>query len=183
MILKEEPMFKVLLSVLILFVSVNCRASILGSLFTKSDTKVSNAIENQTKKIGVIEGIVDEIKASVGNISANVQGQAGVGNKMSAETTEMRDNISDIKAAITITKNSIKEINKSITKTSIKQNQASIFYVLSIILGIICMCLMVFAFFIVSKFARSSTQSVDRQALVDKYEKEIEKWREQGKLA
>jgi methyl-accepting chemotaxis protein len=172
---------KVLL-IILMFMAVDCQAGLIGSLFTKSDVKTSNAIENQTKKIGVIEGLIDEVKASVGDLSANIQGQAGVGNKMVKTTKEMRDELNNITASLNITKNSIKEINKSITKTSIKQNQASIFYVLAIILGIICMCQMIFSFIIVSKFARASAQSIDKQMLVDKYEKELDSLREKGTI-
>lgn len=146
-------------------------------------TNIANQTKNTHSKVTGIESLVKDFKVDVGvklgRMEANIQGQAGIGNKVENISKDMRDDNRKFKAEmqITMTKihNEMNNINKTITKTSIKQNQASIFYVLSIILGMVSLGSLGFAVFFVVKF-------FDDRALRLKYEREIERWRREGKV-
>ena len=140
----------------------------------------NNKIQTQNKsmmaELGVIKGNQMSFAAKLNmdtrvSAEARAQAQVGYGNKINEVSKEMRDNIQSMKVSfskqMTKISNEMTNINKTITKTSIKQNQASIFYVLALILGIANLAQMVLLGYFISKFFEN------RMARI-KYEQEID---------
>ncbi len=146
-------------------------------------TNIANQTKTTHTKVTGIESLVKDFKVDVGlqlgRMEANIQGQAGMGNKIENVSKDMRDDNkqfkSDMKLAISKVHNEMNNINKTITKTSIKQNQASIFYILALVLGLTNIAMMCLLGYFISKFFENRLARI-------KYEQEIDDIRKGRKV-
>lgn len=116
---------------------------------TENTTNIAEQKKENNMKLGVIESLVRDIKVDVdANNEITANGQAGMGNKI----TEMRDSINKLEVSFSKVTNKIDNSVKNLHKEVTQSNQASIFYVLSIVLGGVCLGLIGLIGFLIPQF-------------------------------
>ncbi len=169
-------MKKILLLITLLVLTTNVYAGLFGSLFGSKDTNIDK-IEEQNKttntKLGVIESIARDLKVEA---EVTAQGQAGVGNAI----TKMNDDNREFQLKLTKIVNDNSTNIKQISKNVNQSNQAGIFYVAMLVMGLIIGGLLYLVSMFMTKSRNHESHITSLKGDKKKYEIELDTLRKNG---